>query len=379
MSGTLSPRNGRHKLTIEYLPPESSGAFLPAVQRTVTTDSAGRFGDRYTLDSAGKWIVLVSWAGDATHEPAGGPPCTGVVRRAQRQLSITCPQSASIGTPGTFSGTLSGASADVVMAVLYEDPSGAVLAHTVTTDSLGNFRDSFAPSQTGRWQAIVHYNGDANVAPAQAACRFTVPAPVPNDFSISVSPSSGSVQQGASASTTVTTSVISGSAEPWSYAVTGAPNSYSLTSGSPALPGAFTLRFDTSAATSPGNYPITITGMDASSTHSTTYTLTVLAPSSLSLNCTPDPNRTYIKCTGRLTSAGAGIPSDHISLSYQPPPGSGSPTTDNVMTAADGSFSDQLNAPVGGLLGTGGWQVQAQYGGDSTHAPASNTESVTVL
>jgi hypothetical protein len=247
----------------------------------VLTDSAGRFGDRYTLDSAGNWIVLVNWAGDSTHEPASAPPCAAVVRRAPRQLRITCPQSASIGNPGTFSGNLSGASADVTMAILYEDPSGAILDHTVTTDSLGNFTDSFAPSQAGTWQAIAHYNGDATFAPAQTACRFTVPTPV-------------------------------------------------------------------------------------------------LAPSSLSLTCTPDPNRMYIKCMGHLTSAGAVVPAEQISLTYQPPPGSGSPTADSVMTAADGSFSDQLNAPVGGLLSAGGWLVQAKYGGDSTHAPASSTQSVTV-
>jgi hypothetical protein len=104
----------------------------------------------------------------------------------------------------------------------------------------------------------------------------------------------------------------------------------------------------------------------------------VLAPSSLSLTCTPDPNRMYIKCMGHLTSAGAVVPAEQISLTYQPPPGSGSPTADSVMTAADGSFSDQLNAPVGGLLSAGGWLVQAKYSGDSTHAPASSTQSVTV-
>jgi hypothetical protein len=54
----------------------------------------------------------------------------------------------------------------------------------------------------GAWHALAHYNGDANHAPAQATCPFTV---APDDFQISVNPSSGSVQQGSSIDATVET------------------------------------------------------------------------------------------------------------------------------------------------------------------------------
>ena len=48
-----------------------------------------------------------------------------------------------------------------------------------------------------------------------------------------------------------------------------------------------------------------------------------------------------------------------------------------ATTAADGTFSDKL-APVGSLLASGTWTVQARYAGDSTHGPASTTQNVPV-
>jgi hypothetical protein len=277
VSGVLSPSHRHELIRLEYVPASGSGALLPAVQRTAFTNSSGRYADHDALHSAGRWIVLVSWGGNTTHEPAGAAPCAGMVPKAHTQVTISCPQSPSIGVPGAFSGTLTGAPAAAELAVLYQDPSAGITIHDETVGSGGVFADSLAPNQAGGWYAIAHYNGDSNHAPAVAECQFAV-----------------------------------------------------------------------------ARYPSTV-----------------------SLQCSPDPNRHFISCTGQLTSRGTGIGGAQITLTYQPP-APGSATVDTATSAADGSFTDTMNAPPGSLLASGAWTVTAQYVGDSTHAPGSNTQTVTV-
>jgi Zn-dependent metalloprotease len=97
-----------------------------------------------------------------------------------------------------------------------------------------------------------------------------------NDFSVAVSPTSGSVAPGSSASATVSTAVTAGSAQSVSLSASGLPSG-ATASFSPATVtagGSSTLSISTSASTPGGTYPITITGSGAVS-HSATYSLTV--------------------------------------------------------------------------------------------------------
>jgi hypothetical protein len=276
ISGRLMPPRAHQKIAVEYVPPAASGVFLPAVQRRVLTDGAGRFSDHYQLDEAGGWIETASWGGDRTHQPATAQPCGGTVQKAPTHVKVTCPSAATIGAPSRVSGTLSGAPADALLAVLHIAPSGTVSTDDVIAGADGSFTDVFALNQPGAWEAEAHYNGDANHAPAAAICQFTV----------------------------------------------------------------------------------------------------ARAPSTLSLQCTPDPNKRFISCTGRLTSEGAAVGQTQIKVSYGPP--SGSATAHTATTVQNGTFSDQLNAPTGSLLTSGTWTIRAQYPGDSAHAPASHTTAVTL-
>jgi hypothetical protein len=98
-----------------------------------------------------------------------------------------------------------------------------------------------------------------------------------NDFSISASPTSGSVAAGSSVTSTVSTAVVAGSAESVALSASGLPSgaSASFSPSSVTAGGSSTLTITTSTATPAGSYPITITGTAASATHTTTYTLTV--------------------------------------------------------------------------------------------------------
>ncbi|MEU6126203.1 M20/M25/M40 family metallo-hydrolase [Streptomyces sp. NPDC047123] len=98
-----------------------------------------------------------------------------------------------------------------------------------------------------------------------------------NDFSLGLSPASGKVDPGGSTTATVTTTTVTGSAQQIALSAAGAPTGVNVsfdpgtvTSGSNA-----TLKVTTSSATTPGTYPITVTGTAGTRTHTVQYTLTV--------------------------------------------------------------------------------------------------------
>jgi subtilisin family serine protease len=101
--------------------------------------------------------------------------------------------------------------------------------------------------------------------------------PPTNDFSVAVSPASGSVAPGSGTQATVNTAVTSGSAVTVSLSASGAPagGSATVTPSSVTAGGSATLNVTTSASTPPGTYTVTVTGTSGSTSHSATFTLTV--------------------------------------------------------------------------------------------------------
>ncbi|MFJ7069550.1 M4 family metallopeptidase [Streptomyces sp. NPDC101115] len=96
------------------------------------------------------------------------------------------------------------------------------------------------------------------------------------DFSLALNPASGSVQAGASVTSTVNTTTTGGSAQTVQLSASGAPSGVtvsfspsSVTSGNSS-----TMTVQVAAGTANGTYPITVTGK-GSATHTVTYQLTV--------------------------------------------------------------------------------------------------------
>src|SRR5262249_32901086 len=119
-----------------------------------------------------------------------------------------------------------------------------------------------------------NYAGDGTLTKYDDVTITSAPA---NDFSIAANPSSGSVTAGSSTTSTITTVVTSGSAQPGSLAASGLPsgatasfNPQSVTAG-----GSSTMTIATATTTPNGTYPVTVTGTGTSATHTATYTLTV--------------------------------------------------------------------------------------------------------
>jgi probable HAF family extracellular repeat protein len=111
------------------------------------------------------------------------------------------------------------------------------------------------------------------------------PPPPPGfDFTESVSPASGSVAPGETASATVTATLTSGSPREVQYSCTNLPSGTSCEFIPPACSPTCSsaLGVHTSTTTPPGTYPVTIMASDGSVSRSTTFTLTVTGTSTLS-------------------------------------------------------------------------------------------------
>jgi hypothetical protein len=107
--------------------------------------------------------------------------------------------------------------------------------------------------------------------------RFTPSSSTTNDFSVAVSPASGSVSAGGSTTAAVHTAVTAGSAQSVALSASGAPAgvSVSLSPTSVTAGGSSTLTVATTSAAAAGSYSITVQGTAASGTHSARYALTV--------------------------------------------------------------------------------------------------------
>ncbi|WP_328973298.1 M28 family peptidase [Streptomyces sp. NBC_00239] len=118
---------------------------------------------------------------------------------------------------------------------------------------------------------------DAISVPAQAADPTCTPSGQNNDFSMSLNPSSGTIQQGGSVTTTVGTAVTTGTAQSVALTATGLPAGVSA-SFNPATVQAGQSSVLTLTATSnaaPGTSTVVVKGQGTTLSHTTDYTLNV--------------------------------------------------------------------------------------------------------
>ncbi|MER7892016.1 M28 family peptidase [Micromonospora sp. NPDC094482] len=112
---------------------------------------------------------------------------------------------------------------------------------------------------------------------AYAIWQLAVSSGTPgSDFSVSVSPTSGSVARGGSRTATVSTATTAGAAQPVALSASGAPNgvTVSFSPSSVTSGGSATMTLTASATGTTGAFTITVTGT-GSVTRTATYTLTV--------------------------------------------------------------------------------------------------------
>ena len=184
--------------------------------------------------------------------------------------------------------------------------------------------------------------------------RGSAPPPPPNDFSIAATPGTLTVTAGGSGTTSVTTALVSGTAESIALSAGSLPAGVSaaFTPGSVLAGAGSSLTLSVGTAVAPGVYSISLTGTAPSASHSLALSLTVTAPSSL-----PSPwadtdvgapalagSATYAGGVFTLKGSGADIfgTTDQFNYLYQPVSGNGT-----IIARVSGVSNTSSNAKAG--------------------------------
>lgn len=169
---------------------------------------------------------------------------------------------------------------DLQVSLVAPDGSAYVL-HNRSGGSADNIDQTYTvdlsgETSNGTWKLRVNDNANNDTGRIDTWSLNLGGSTPANDFSVAVSPASGSVAAGSSASTTVQTQTTAGQAQTLALTATGLPsgatasfNPASVTSGSNS-----TLSISTTASISSGTYPITVRAA-GTTTKTATYTLTV--------------------------------------------------------------------------------------------------------
>ncbi|WP_443677199.1 M14 family zinc carboxypeptidase [Micromonospora phytophila] len=136
---------------------------------------------------------------------------------------------------------------------------------------------SVIPAETARNREAVLILSEYADCPYRAIGKESVYCVVPDDFSMSASPSTATVTAGGSVSTTVTTTITSGSAQPVTLSASGLPAGATASFSPPSISsgGTSTMTITTSPGTGPASYAATVTGTGGSAVRATTFGLIV--------------------------------------------------------------------------------------------------------
>jgi hypothetical protein len=199
---------------------------------------------------------------------------------AANPSSLSLAQGSS-GTSTIGTSVTSGAAQTVVLSATGQ-PAGVTVGFnpgSVTTGGSSTMTVTVDPLTTpGDYTIVV--TGTGSTATHTTSVALTVAPAPPSDFSISASPSSLTVAQGANGTATISTAVLNGSAQTVSLSASGQPagTSVSFNPASVTAGGSSTMTVGVGAGTTTGSYTITVTGTGTSATHTATVALTVTAP-----------------------------------------------------------------------------------------------------
>jgi subtilase family serine protease len=249
-----------------------------------------------------------------------------------------------------------------------------IYAENVTSSYASDFHD-ITSGTSGSYSAVTGYDLVTGWGSPKAglitALTGTGSGGSPS-FTISASPSSVSVKQGSSGSSTITTSVSGGFDSAIALSASGEPSgvtvSFSPTSIAAPGSGSSTMNITVASTVATGTYTITVTGTGDSITHTTSVSLTVTGTSTGTFTISVSPTSGYLdqgqsgyavvttKVSGGFDSSisfsASGVPSG-VTSSFTPAsigaPGSGS--TDFNLTVSESAPTGTYDITI---TGTGG-------------------------
>jgi hypothetical protein len=237
-------------------------------------------------------------------------------------------------------------------------------------DYSGSALDPSNPSSV--WLAAEYAGASStNCNWATFISQVTFATPATADFSLSATPANQDVIAGNNTSYSVTITPTGGFNSPTALSVSGLPSGATGTfSPNNAVMTSSTLSVTTTSGTTPGSYPLSITGTSGALTHTTSVTLTVTAPPLADFSLSASPSSQMISrhggsvmygvtispsngFTGTVTLSVSGFPS-RANAGFSPNPATTSSTltvsTSNGTTA--GSYTLVITGVSGGLTHT---------------------------
>ena len=241
-----------------------------------------------------------------------------------------------------------------------------IYSQNITSSYAADFHD-ITSGTSGSYSAVTGYDlvtgwGSPNSGLINALAGSSTQTP---GFTISASPTSLSVAQGASGSTTITTAVVDGFDSAVSLSASGLPTGVTatFTPTSIAAPGSgtSTLKLAVAATTVAGTYSITVTGSGGGVTQTTTVALTVTSTSSGTFTISVSPTSGYLD-RGQsgyavVTTTVSGGFSSAVALSATGLPSGVTGSFSPSSIAAPGSGTSDFTLTVGRSAPTGTYPI----------------------
>ncbi len=296
------------------------------------------------------------------------PACGGDFTISASPTTLSIQQGSSgtstIGTtPVGSAGTVS-----LTAAVLPSGPTASLSPAAVIAGNSSILTVNVGASVPTGTYTVTVTGSETNTHSTTVTVNVTAPPPPP-DFTISASPTSLSIQQGSSGTSTISTTLV-GSAGTVNLSTgvsqSGPTASLSATAVSAGNSSILTVNVGVSVAT--GIYTVTVTGSEGTNTHSTTVIVTVTAPppppdftisaSPPSQTVTRGGQTTYLLTitrtggfTGAVTLSASGLPS-RTTVVFNPNNTTGNSSTMSVSTRSRtprGTFTLTITAVSGSL------------------------------
>jgi subtilase family serine protease len=256
-----------------------------------------------------------------------------------------------------------------------------IYAQNVTSSYAADFHD-ITSGTSGSYSAVTGYDlvtgwGSPNTGLINALSGTATPG-----FSLSASPTSVSVVQGSSGTSTITSTATGGFDSAVSLTASGQPTGVTVGFNPTSITGSgtSTMTMTVASSTATGTYSITVTGTSGSTTETTKVSLTVTATASPSFTISAAPTSVSVvegsSGTSTITTAVSGGFSSAIALSASGQPAGVTVSFNPTSIAAPGSGTSTMTMTVASTTATGTYTITATgTGGGITHTA---TVSLTV-
>jgi hypothetical protein len=365
---------GSATLTASGLPAGASASFNPnptAGASTLTIQTSAS-------TPAGSSVVTITGASGALTHTA---TVTLVVQGAQADFSLSAtPASRTItqGASTTYAVSVTPSSGFNASVTLSASVPGASVAFSPNPTTGTSTMTVSTTSATPVGSTLFAITGASGALTHSTTVTLVVQAPAP-DFSLSASPASRTITQGASTSYAVSVTPSSGFNGTVTLSASGLPGGAAASFSPNPATGTSTLTVSSTSATPAGSSSLTITGTSGAQTHTTTVTLVVtqtpapdfsLSASPASQTIAPGASTTYaVSVTpisgfnGSVTLSASGLPAG-AAASFSPNPVTGTSTLTVSSTSATpaGSSSLTITGTSGSLVHTTSVTLVVQSG-----------------